>query len=85
MTTTTCSHHWLIEEPNGEFSKGRCKKCNETRQFQNSLTRNSGWYKTIKESKVGKGHGMTKDQLINLLKSEGKTLPDNPRIYKKGN
>ena len=32
----TCRHHWIIESPQGATSAGRCKICNETREFRNS-------------------------------------------------
>lgn len=31
-----CRHHWLIESPHGAISLGRCKHCNEVREFRNS-------------------------------------------------
>lgn len=31
-----CQHHWLIESPNGPTCRGRCKRCGEEREFQNS-------------------------------------------------
>lgn len=31
-----CSHHWVIEPPNGPFSLGRCKLCGRARKFPNS-------------------------------------------------
>ena len=37
MTPTTCIHHWAIEPANGPWSSGQCLKCQETRQFANSL------------------------------------------------
>ena len=33
-----CRHHWRIESPNGAISVGRCKRCGEVRDFQNSST-----------------------------------------------
>lgn len=36
----TCTHHWLIETPQGATSKGRCRKCNAKRTFSNAYT---GW------------------------------------------
>jgi len=30
-------HHWLIDEPNGERSAGRCKHCLARRDFRNWL------------------------------------------------
>ncbi len=34
---STCCHHWEIEAPNGQFSKGVCRSCHEERVFRNSL------------------------------------------------
>jgi len=31
-----CRHHWVIETPHGATSLGRCKICNEVREFRNS-------------------------------------------------
>lgn len=31
------SHHWVIEEPAGEFSPGQCVKCGTVKQFRNWL------------------------------------------------
>ena len=31
----TCVHHWVIDPPEGQFSKGRCLKCGEEQKFQN--------------------------------------------------
>mgnify|MGYP004450976371 CR=1 FL=1 len=33
-----CIHHWMIEAANGKLSQGRCEKCQETRQFDNSIS-----------------------------------------------
>jgi hypothetical protein len=32
----TCRHHWVIESPHGATSLGRCKICDEVREFRNS-------------------------------------------------
>jgi hypothetical protein len=32
-----CSHHWVIESPNGPTSWGMCKYCGAKREFQNYL------------------------------------------------
>jgi hypothetical protein len=32
----TCRHHWVIESPHGATSLGRCKLCDEVREFRNS-------------------------------------------------
>ncbi len=34
----TCQHHWVIETPRGSTSLGRCKRCDEQREFRNSAT-----------------------------------------------
>ena len=33
----THAHRWLIEEPNGPLSHGRCKVCNAEKEFKNWL------------------------------------------------
>ena len=38
-----CTHHWVIEPPNGSISKGKCKNCNESKEFRNSFEYSS-WY-----------------------------------------
>jgi hypothetical protein len=30
-----CSHHWVIESPNGPTSRGVCKYCGAEREFWN--------------------------------------------------
>ena len=32
-----CVHHWLIDKPSGEFSRGKCRNCGEERDFANTL------------------------------------------------
>lgn len=34
--TAGCSHHWVIDTPNGALSGGRCKRCGAEREFRNS-------------------------------------------------
>ncbi len=34
---TGCHHYWIIESPNGSSSRGVCKFCKETREFNNSV------------------------------------------------
>lgn len=34
--TQECTHHFLIESPNGPMAHGRCKLCGEERDFDNS-------------------------------------------------
>jgi hypothetical protein len=33
--TSECAHHWRIETPSGEVSKGVCKHCGATKSFAN--------------------------------------------------
>lgn len=39
-----CSHHWVIDTPNGPTSVGTCKICGEKQEFVNSLM-SVGWEK----------------------------------------
>ena len=32
-----CRHYWIIEPAKGPVSKGECRYCRETREFQNSI------------------------------------------------
>jgi hypothetical protein len=36
-TAEAHAHHWLIEEANGEKSRGICKRCGAIKQFKNWL------------------------------------------------
>ena len=36
------AHHWVIEPPDGPFSLGRCRSCDEERRFPNS-TESAEW------------------------------------------
>ena len=38
---TACRHYWLIEMPEGDTSKGRCKLCGSEREFSNSFVGHS--------------------------------------------
>ncbi len=40
-----CTHHWVIEPPNGAVSKGKCKLCGTDQEFRNSFEYSS-WYGT---------------------------------------
>ncbi len=58
----TCTHHWLIDSPQGPVSAGTCKLCGETQDFQNVYSPASKyWRQTIKTH--GRGHQMSKKQL----------------------
>lgn len=45
MTTTHCSHHWIIETPDGPVSMVRCRLCGEAREFSNSVEIGAGNWK----------------------------------------
>lgn len=32
-----CVHHWIVKTPNGQTSRGDCKKCHTVRYFFNAL------------------------------------------------
>jgi hypothetical protein len=34
----SCRHHWIIESPHGATSMGRCKICDEIKEFRNSAS-----------------------------------------------
>ena len=35
LVTVKCPHHWVIDEPAGERSVGRCQACGEEKSFSN--------------------------------------------------
>ncbi len=35
QSQSQCTHHWVIDPPNGPISYGTCKKCGETKEFVN--------------------------------------------------
>ncbi len=35
VTETNCVHHWIIEPPTQRISKGVCKLCGATKEFEN--------------------------------------------------
>jgi len=36
-TETECVHFWVIKPAQGPLSRGRCKRCKLTRDFENSV------------------------------------------------
>lgn len=42
VVDSDCQHYWVIEQPNGPTSNGRCKVCGSIREFKNSI-QGSGW------------------------------------------
>lgn len=44
LTLSDCSHHYVIEIPNGPFSLGECKKCGNQREYRNAHSSDiEGW------------------------------------------
>ena len=33
-----CTHHWVIDRPDGPVSRGVCKLCQEVREFENTIS-----------------------------------------------
>ena len=31
-----CTHHWVIETPDGRTSKGHCRRCGSVRRFRSA-------------------------------------------------
>ena len=52
---STCTHHWVIETPSGPVSRGRCKLCNEDREFKNSLDNTPYWEDDVSLDQVSSG------------------------------
>ncbi|SVD13439.1 uncharacterized protein METZ01_LOCUS366293, partial [marine metagenome] len=48
-----CTHHWIIDSPNGPQSQGSCKVCGAEREFMNYLE-SSAW-SSGEEKKGDKG------------------------------
>jgi len=48
-TAPECVHHWVIEPANGPVSEGRCKRCEVTRDFSNSVWADSQHITLAKE------------------------------------
>ena len=38
-----CTHHWVIDTPNGPLSEGVCQRCGEARGFRNSADTVTPW------------------------------------------
>lgn len=59
--TTGCCHHWMIKSPSGPVSVGRCKRCNEKREFRNTIVDPvvKGW-RSVAPLWLGKAKDATK-------------------------
>ena len=49
-TGSECTHHWLIEKPNGPTSQALCKICGEKAEFRNSMP-GTGWDRDSQQRK----------------------------------
>lgn len=54
-----CTHHWIIDSPNGPQSNGSCKVCGAEREFMNYLE-SSAW--SSGEAKGDKGKDKDKSK-----------------------
>ena len=46
-----CTHHWVIDAANGHLSRGVCKLCDASREFENSMV-STKWQRTIDTRRV---------------------------------
>ena len=53
QSLSDCSHHWVIESPNGPTSQGTCKLCGEHSEFKNSIP-GTGWDRGNSQARRGK-------------------------------
>ena len=37
IATETCVHHWVLAHPEDDVVRGRCKRCNATRDYPASV------------------------------------------------
>ena len=37
QSVSSCLHHWIIETANGPTSRGVCRNCHESKEFNNSI------------------------------------------------
>ena len=61
-----CTHHWVIDSPNGPQSKGMCKVCGAEREFMNYLE-SSAW-SSGEEKKTDDSNSKNKDKAKNPAK-----------------
>ena len=59
-TVHTCSHHWIIGDPEGPTSSGVCKHCGAKRDFMNYFE-GSSWGSEISLDRISKKEGISKD------------------------
>lgn len=47
-----CVHHWLLEPPTGEMSRGLCRKCGARDVFQNVLVEGGTEWPLAKKARM---------------------------------
>ena len=52
-----CHHYWIIEEPRGSVSRGRCKFCGKEREFTNIFT--ASWWEDDDISSLQRSTGLS--------------------------
>jgi hypothetical protein len=56
-----CVHRWVIESPNGETSKGRCRHCGAEKEFPNAAE-DGLWERNVPQSRwTGRSDWSPKD------------------------
>jgi hypothetical protein len=56
-----CVHRWVIESPNGETSKGRCRHCGAEKEFPNAAE-DGLWERNVPQSRwTGRSDWTPKD------------------------
>ena len=56
-----CVHRWVIESPNGEMSRGRCRHCGAEKEFPNAAE-DGLWERNVPQSRwTGRSDWTPKD------------------------
>lgn len=67
---TECTHHWVIETPSGPVSRGRCKLCDEDREFQNFLENAPYWEDDVSLDQVSSGANFRRETTNSVSEDE---------------
>ena len=60
VSESSCAHHWIIGDPDGPTSSGKCKRCGTQRDFMNYFE-GSSWGSDISLDQLGKSTGATRE------------------------
>ena len=69
-----CSHHWLIEGPNGPTSHAVCRLCGEERDFYNSVAKGTWPGASIATNRRREG----RDKPLSLARQSANEAPAAP-------